>query len=250
MASWTLNPEYVVGPAGKAFANLDAVFALQGEQITRDSLSDVIYVRVGERGYYVKRYYPAGSYLRRLLGRPRIRGEWRNLLLFRAWGIPAATVVGYGMERRWGAFHRGAMITEELYGTQDLARLASNHDPRLRDPEWLRPVMQQVARATRIMHQHRFAHNDLKWRNILVNDQPAPGVYMIDCPTGAFWRGPLLEHRKNKDLACLDKLGRLHLSRSQRLRFYLMYVGRPRLDQADRRRIPLVLGHMDRRPHK
>ena len=60
---------------------------------------------------------------------------------------------------------------------------------------------------------------------------------MIDCPTGAFWRGPLLEHRKNKDLACLDKLGRLHLSRTQRLRFYLMYVGKPRLEAAEGRRL-------------
>lgn len=250
MTVWTLDPEYAVGPSSAAFADLDAVFALQGKQITKDSISEVLYLRVGARGYYVKRYHAEGSYLRRLLSRPRIKGEWQNLLYFRAWGIPAARVVGYGMERRRGAFHRGAVITEELYGTRDLAELASKRDPRLRDTHWLKHVMQQIASATRIMHGRGFAHNDLKWRNILVDDQSLPNIYMIDCPTGAFWWGPFLEHRKNKDLACLDKLGRTELSRTQRLRFYLMYVGRQRLTSADRKRIRLVLKHMDNRRHR
>lgn len=250
MTVWTLDPQYASGVTGTAFADLDAVFALQGKQITRDSLSEVLYVRMDGRGYYVKRYWAAGGYLRRLVGRPRIKGEWRNLLFFRAWGIPVATVVGYGLERRAGAFYRGAMITEELYETQDLARLAANQDARLRDRSWVLHVMRQIADATRIMHQRRFAHNDLKWRNILVDNPPRSGVYMIDCPTGTFWWGPLLEHRKNKDLACLDKLGRVQLSRTQRLRFYLMYVDRARLEPADKKRIRLVLGHMARRPHR
>ena len=250
MSAWTLDPEYAVGEAGKAFVDLDAVFAQQGKQITRDSLSEVLYVQLDGRGYYVKRYWAEGGYVRRVISRPRIKGEWQNLLYFRDWGIPVARVVGYGMERRAGAFHRGAVITEELYETQDLAQLASTGDVRLRDRSWVTQVMQQIADATRTMHQRRFAHNDLKWRNILVNDAPRPSVYMIDCPTGAFWWGPFLEHRKNKDLACLDKLGKTQLSRTQRLRFYLMYVERSRLQSADKKRIRLVLGHMDRRPHK
>ena len=249
MTVWTLDPEHAVGPSGEALADLDAAFALQGKQITKDSISEVLYVQVGMRGYYVKRYHAEGSWLRRLIARPRIKGEWQNLLYFHAWGIPAARVVAYGMERRRGAFHRGAVITEELYGTQDLAELASKRDPRLRDGQWLKHVMQQIASATRIMHDRGFAHNDLKWRNILVDDQPLPNIYMIDCPTGAFWWGPFLEYRKNKDLACLDKLGRTELSRTQRLRFYLMYVDRQRLTPADRKRIRLILGHMQRRRH-
>ena len=250
MTVWTLDPEHAVGPSGKAFADLDAVFALQGRQITQDSQSDVVHLQVGARGYYVKRYHAEGSWLRRVIGRPRIKGEWQNLLFFRAWGIPVASVVAYGMERRSGAFYRGAVITEELYETSDLAQLASTRDPRLRDVRWVKQVMQQIARATRIMHDRRFAHNDLKWRNILVDNQPQPGIYMIDCPTGSFWWGPFLEHRKIKDLACLDKMGRAELSRTQRLRFYLMYVGRQRLEPADRRRIRRILGHMDNRRHK
>jgi hypothetical protein len=40
-----------------------------------------------------------------------------------------------------------------------------------------------------------------------------------------------------KDLACLDKVAKYHLSRTQRLRFYLQYRGRERLSTADKRRV-------------
>jgi hypothetical protein len=44
-----------------------------------------------------------------------------------------------------------------------------------------------------------------------------------------------------KDLACLDKVAKQVLSRTQRLRFYLQYRGRQRLNQVDKRRIRQVL---------
>lgn len=241
MTGWTLNPEYAVGPAGTAFASLDAVFALQGKRVASDPLSEVLLVEAGARRYYVKRYHGAGKNLRRFVGRPRVQSEWRNLLLFKAWGIPVATVVGYGLERRKGGFHRGALITEELRGTEDLAKLADSGDARLRDRRWLDHVLPQVAHATRLMHDHSFAHNDLKWRNILVDGQPLPNIYLIDCPGGTFWWGPFLEYRKIKDLACLDKIGKYHLSRTRRLRFYLTYCGRDRLVPQDRARISKIL---------
>lgn len=238
--SWTLNPEYATGASGVMFADLDSVFALQGEAITRDPLSTVHKVWVGDRFYYVKRYTGAGKHLRRFLGRPRVQAEWENLLHFHAWGIPAATVVGFGMERRAGAFVRGALITEEIVGTQDLAQVGKGGDPRMQDDKWVRHVAGQVAHATQMMHGQGFAHNDLKWRNILVDQQPLADVYMIDCPGGGFWRGSLLEHRKVKDLACLDKLAKRFLSFRQRIRFYKVYSGKVKLDAGDRKRLARI----------
>lgn len=247
MTVWTLNPEYAAGPSAKAFASLETVFALQGERIASDPLSEVLRVQVGVRRYYVKRYQGAGKHLRRFVGRPRVQAEWRNLLYFRAWGIPVATVVGYGMERRGGLFHRGALITEELPGTSDLAQLANASDPRLADRLWVDHVMRQVAHATRAMHERRFAHNDLKWRNILVDSQSLAGIHLIDCPGGTFWWGPFLERRKIKDLACLDKVARYRLSRTQRLKFYLLYMGQARLQQRDRSRLRRIVGYFEGR---
>lgn len=247
MSNWTLNPEYATGASGKAFTSLDAVFALEGELVSRDPLSRVLKVRVGNRYYYVKRYHGAGKHLRRFVGRPRIRAEWENLLHFRAWGIPVATVVGFGLERRCGAFHRGALITRELVDRDDLANLARIADPRLRNPHWVAHVSRQVALATRTMHDQGFAHNDLKWRNILVDSEPLANISLIDCPSGSFWWGPFLEYRKIKDLACLDKLARYHLSRTQRLRFYKTYTGRPCLSATDRRCIRRIVGFFEGR---
>ncbi|GMQ54212.1 lipopolysaccharide kinase InaA family protein [Halopseudomonas aestusnigri] len=241
MKRWTLNPEYATGESGRLFADLDTVFALEGEKITQDPLSTVHRVWVADRYYYVKRYTGAGKNLRRYVGRPRIRAEWENLLNFHAWGIPSATVVGFGQERHNGAFVRGALITEELSDTSDLARIATQRDARLQDRAWVAHVSRQIAWATRMMHDQGFTHNDLKWRNLLVDNRALGNVYFIDCPGGSFWWGPMLRYRIIKDLACLDKVARHHLRRSQRLAFYKLYLGKQRLDGADRKQLRAIL---------
>lgn len=126
-----------------------------------------------------------------------------------------------------------------------MAALALRDDPRLDDAAWVDGVSRQLARATRAMHDHHFAHNDLKWRNLLVNDEGE--LFLIDCPTGAFWFGPFLRRRITKDLACLDKVAKYQLSRTQRLRFYLQYRGRQRLNVADKRRIRQIIGFFEGR---
>jgi hypothetical protein len=238
MSAWKVVCDALDAPAASAFASLDAVFALAGEVVACGPLSRVLRVAVGDRRYYVKRYHAAGKHrLRRWVGRPRVKAEWENLRRFAAWGIPTASVVAWGLERRCGAFERGAMITAELPHTQDLALLAHTRDPRLADRRWVASVSHQLAGITRTLHALRFTHNDLKWRNLLVDDAAEPRLYLIDCPGGDFWRGPLLAYRIIKDLACLDKVAKHYLSRTQRLRFYLDYAGKRRLDAEDKRRL-------------
>ncbi|HSC83733.1 MAG TPA: lipopolysaccharide kinase InaA family protein [Pseudomonas sp.] len=233
MAGWHLDSAYA--QLGADFGDLERVFALQGKRLTKDPLSEVILIERDGVRYYVKRYWGAGKGLRRFIGRPRVKAEWQNLKRFAKWGIPTAHIVGYGLERSSGAFVRGALITRELERTQDLALLAKQADPRLDDRRWVDGVSRQLANATRVMHQHAFTHNDLKWRNLLVSDQAE--LFLIDCPTGTFWWGPWLSYRIVKDLACLDKVAKHTLTRSQRLRFYLQYRGRQRLSVGDKSRI-------------
>ena len=237
MAGWTLEPAYAA--LAQDFGSIEAVFALEGERLTHDPLSEVIRVERGGVNYYVKRYTGAGKGLRRYLGRPRIKAEWQNLKQFAKWDIPTAEVVACGLERRGFAFHRGAMITRELPRTEDLSALAKRNDPRLADAGWVDHVSRQLARHTRVMHDHHFTHNDLKWRNLLVDDKGM--LFFIDCPTGAFWVGFMLRYRITKDLACLDKVAKYHLSATQRLRFYLQYRRRDRLNASDKRRVRHVV---------
>ncbi|CAG8869972.1 hypothetical protein PS627_03760 [Pseudomonas fluorescens] len=243
MAGWTLAPGYEALTAD--FGSIDAVFALQGERLTRDVLSEVIRVQRDGVHYYVKRYTGAGKGLRRYLGRPRIKAEWQNLRQFAKWGIPTAEVVAHGLERNGLGFGRGAMITRELPRTEDLSVLAERNDPRLADRGWVDHLSRQLARHTRVMHDHHFTHNDLKWRNLLVDDRGT--LFFIDCPTGDFWCGFMLRHRVIKDLACLDKVAKYHLSATQRLRFYLQYRGHQRLTAADKKRVRLVVDFFEGR---
>ncbi len=240
---WVLEPAYAELSAD--FGSLASVFALEGERITRDSISDVLRVEIAGVRYYVKRYRAIGSRLRTYFRRPRIEVEWLNLQRFSQWGILTASIVAYGVERRCGAFSRGALITRELEGAIDLAAMAVNKDPRLADPRWVDRISRELATATRTLHEHRFAHNDLKWRNLLVDRQGR--LYFIDCPTGDFWWGPFLERRVIKDLACLDKVAKYTLRRTQRLRFYLQYSGRQKLDAGDKAKLRAVLKYFEGR---
>lgn len=223
----------------ETFRSLEAVFALEGERIASDPLSEVIRVAVDGRRYYVKRYHGAGKGLRRFVGRPRVKAEWQNLRYFQRLGIPVAPMVAWGLERRHGAFLRGVLVTLEVENTTDMAAMAKAGDPRLADRRWVDHVSRQLASATRALHEHRFAHNDLKWRNLLVDE--AGQLFLIDCPSGDFWWGPFLRRRIVKDLACLDKVAKYQLSRTQRLRFYLHYRQRSRLNASDRAMIRQVL---------
>lgn len=240
MTSWTLHPD-CPKQTREVFQTLDDVFELSGKAITSDRLSDLIYVTIDGTGYYVKRYYAAGKGIRRWLGRPRLCGEWQNLQRFDQWNLSAARLAAFGMEKRGPFFKRGAAITVELHETKDLAALVHDADPRLNQSLWVQAVSQQLAHATRVMHSHRFAHGDLKWRNILVNQEAPPQIYLIDCPDGKRWIPPFLQYRKNKDLACLDKYGNQVLSRTQRLRFYLDYLEKETLSKKDKRNLRHIL---------
>ena len=245
MSDWRVLPG--VDPEAAAhFKDLAAVFALSGEIVARDPLSEVVRVRVGKRLYYVKRYAGLGKRpIRRMFATPRVVKEWTNLQRFATWGIPTAPLAAYGLERRSGVFLRGAVITAEIPDTMDLRQIAQSGDARLRDRRWVRGISRQLADVTRRMHDHRFAHNDLKWRNLLVDGSGR--LYLIDCPSGAFWWPPFLEYRIVKDLACLDKVAKYQLSRTQRLRFYLDYARKRQLDAADKRRIRKIVAFFEGR---
>jgi hypothetical protein len=247
MTDWKLSND--ANPAeSQAFGSLDRVFNTEGELITRDPLSKVIRTTVAGTRYYLKLYTGSGKNpLRDWLGRPRVQAEWENLQKFITWGIPTARIVGYGLETRFGRFTRGALITEEIPNTRDLAALSKAADPRLRKSDWIDNVSRQVAGFTQMLHSHRFAHNDLKWRNILVSDSEPPKVSLIDCPSGATWIEPFFGYRRIKDLACLDKVAKRTLRRTQRLRFLLRYLQQEKLRSADKRLITKIVHFFDGR---
>ena len=222
------------------FGTMRRAIYQKGEEINSNWMSRLTKFENYGNVYYIKTYASRGRGLRRWLGRSRLRAEWENLQLFARIGIPTAQVVAYG--ERGVKNYEGAIVTKGVQRTRDLAGLARETDPVLTNRSWRMVVIRNLSKAVRTLHLAGFVHNDLKWRNILVemevdSDKDIPRVYLIDCPMGRLLWGSLLRRGIVKDLACLDKVAKQTLSKTDRLRFYLAYSGKERLDYYDKVRL-------------
>ncbi len=215
---------------------LDAV----GEEVNSNRMSRLVRYQSGGDSYYIKSYSSRGRGLRRFIGRSRTRAEWENLQAFSTMGLPTADLVAYGEFFANGSY-QGTLITREVGGTLDLATLVDNRHWGLRDRQWRSRVSGRLSETVRKMHENGFVHNDLKWRNILVEVTDDPEVYLIDCPLGRKMPEPFLARGRIKDLACLDKIAKKQISKMERLRFYLAYKGKSRLEERDKKEIYRVL---------
>ena len=241
MPAWAVKEE-----VRELFPDHAAAIGAPGEEINGNWMSRLVRCRDGNDYYYIKTYTSRGRWLRRFIGRSRTRAEWENLQAFVAMGIPTADLVAYGESCTSGSYS-GTLITREVRGTRDLAALADRGHPLLGDRQWRLQIIRRLSETVQNMHGHGFVHNDLKWRNILVDVTADPMVYLIDCPLGRRMPGPFLVRGRIKDLACLDKIARQQLSKMERLRFYLAYKGKSRLSAKDKKEIYRVLQFFERR---
>ncbi|MCW8929456.1 MAG: lipopolysaccharide kinase InaA family protein [Gammaproteobacteria bacterium] len=235
---WTIVPEYQQTTLGERIKNFDDAFNLKGEFI------DVKVFKISAEGkhFYLKQYFMFKRFIPRYISFSKVKTEWTNLLMFERLGIPAAKLVAYGQETRGRVVHRGVLITEELLNCHDLTSISDNFNYLLQDSKWVSKVSHQIAEVARTLHGHNFAHNDFKWRNIMVDIKADfPQIYLIDCPAGMKWYKPFLEYRIIKDLACLDKRAKYELSAKQRLTFYKDYAQCKKLSSKDKKRIRKIL---------
>ncbi len=229
----------------QAFPTLEKAWNQSGVVINDNLMSRLTCVQVEGKIYYLKAYKKRGKSLRRYLGRSRVRAEWENLQILESIGIPTLRLVAYGEASGQFGDRKGALVTSELQGVEDLASLHKRGAPLLQHRQWMNHVIDRLSGYVRKMHDEKFIHGDLKWRNILVDSASLPEVYIFDCPLGRRVRSgllsPIFKRGILKDLACLDKMAKYALSRTQRLRFYLGYLGKNRLDQGDKKQIPKIL---------
>lgn len=217
------------------FNDIEAVFSCKGECISSDPISRVIKFEINGNLYYVKTYTHGGKNLRRYVGRSRVQAEWENLQFFKELGIPTPEIVAYGQDKQFGLFKRGAIITKAILNSTDLAILEREKSERLKDQNWIEKVGLTYYDYARRLHDNKFIHADLKWRNILVTQDDTPEIFFIDCPTGKKMFGPFFSHWRIKDLACLDKIARFCLEPSTRLKFFKAYLKTDKLSDKDKR---------------
>lgn len=246
--SWTIAPAFRGTLASQLWPSLKSAEDAEGQITSEDGHTKLKRLTIGEKFYFIKEYLNTGGFFRSIRcfkSRPRL--EWENLFLFQHLGIPTPEMVGFGESYNKALFQKGVIITEGVPEAFDLHMLAHLRSPFLQDPEWFNSVLEQVADYTRRLHDVGFVHVDLKWRNILTEIKPSPVVYFFDCPNGRFLPWPLLERGIIKDLACLDKVAKYHLSAKTRLKFYKLYRGIHKLSSDDKQKIRKILQFFDGR---
>ena len=188
----------------------------------------------GEAAIFLKRQenHIRKSWRHPLRGEPTFRAEARNLRLLEHRGVEAPQMVLYA-ERRTPGGWQVVLATEELAGQRPLDVLIE----RWHEEGWAaarplrRALIPEVAALLRRFHALRQAHNALHAKHIFIDEANCRAT-LIDLEK----MRPRLTRRQAM-LRDLDTLNRrtFRINRSDRLRFLLAYLEKPRVDDEVRR---------------
>jgi hypothetical protein len=216
------------------FLSLASVLRLRGKVITQTRTRNLIKIEPPEgSGFYVKRFTRSGKGLRAYFGRSRARAEWENLQYFHCLGLNAPRLVSYGEIRQGFQYVAGAYVMREIPDVIPLSDAMTL--PQSRDPIWRFRLLAMLGHDVARLHNEKFIHRDLYWRNILISLTDNLQLHFIDCPGGSYQWGPFFQYGRIRDLACLYKDLHRHFSKTELLRCFLAYVGRPHLNASDKK---------------
>ena len=130
------------------------------------------------------RRYRHGGFLRHLTGDyfvtwpPRPFKELAVIEEAAHRGVPTLEVIGACVERIWGPFYRGWLVTRELREAHDLWSALRNE---LYGSNSMDSLLRAVAQSVRRMHRRGIYHGDLNLKNILVRlEENGLRSYVID----------------------------------------------------------------------
>lgn len=229
-----------VGDPGKAPA------FRRGEVVRQSGTRRVMRFRDPEPGgrlYYFKvyRYHRLVPMLYNSYRCDRACREFQALLALRRAGLPAPRPVACGAHRTLGLIRSCFLLTEGVEDARDLESFLRDLRVRRGSTEWrqlLTRGLGDLARLVARMHAADFFDRDLHLRNILVcGDPEEPRFWFIDHPKAHSVPRSRPRARRRAvvhDLASLDENAERHLSRTDRLRFFLAYRGHRSADAEDR----------------
>lgn len=180
---------------------------------------------------FFKEYRFSKPTLRFWIRASKARREFENSQTIMRLGVPCAEPVACGELRDGIGRLRSAFIITQAVSEAPpmdqfvLKRCGDPHNPahaRLR-----RAVLEQLANQVALIHRGGFTHNDLHWRNVLVQltSSAQPKLVWIDCPRGRRHFLPQFAGRKMiKDLATLDRNAATHCTQNERIRFAIRYT--------------------------
>lgn len=249
MNTWYINKDYPL-ETQRAFANLDTVLAIkEGIFVSTSSISKVVRYSFNNRNFYIKYYFSPGKSLRRFFGRSRIRCEWENISFCKELNIKVPNVVAYGEQlNKFGIIpSMGVIVTEEIPNAISLRMIAHKHRELFNQHKWRKQVIQIVADYLRRLHNKKFIHYDLQWRNILVTTNVNnPEVYFFDIPCGRV-RKFLFNNSTKRDFYCLYKNAVRFLSKTESLGFYMLYNNITHLSSSHKEDIRKIMRYFKRK---
>lgn len=212
---------------------LEDLLALQGELLSKDSISDVIRTNLNNSNVIIKRYYkPSKNTFRSLAKYSNLvsqfvsKGsrEFRNLLFFANNGFFTPEIIYFSQAKG-----QSCLVTKELLNSQDLSQFFKNHSINTQNFTYLLEFISII----KSLHDKGFIHRDFKLRNVILSEEKT--LYLIDCPAGfidyfSLFCGPFY-HKvsiflKQRDLANIYKdLTKVLLTPRQLLKLYKHYYG-------------------------
>ncbi|MCP3669572.1 MAG: hypothetical protein GY814_03925 [Gammaproteobacteria bacterium] len=204
----------------------------------------------GEVVYFKRYVYPPRRWFEFVLRPGKAAVEAWAYATLQQLGIPTLEVLAFGEQRFFGTLAASFILTREVPNSEDLSRYGPEvwyHLPPDERRRVYREVVNKLVEQVRKAHAAGFFHHDLKWRNILLQ-QDGAGVtpVWIDAPRASCM---YLRRRRGVvvDLSGLARIAISLLSRYDRMRFVWDYLGDSRRPGDATRLYREVARHLGRR---
>lgn len=257
--SFFVNGDFEMSFRQMGLTSIEAVFAFQGDR----SLSKNNLAGFRKRLQFAVSTPPNMLYLKRY-DKPPILVQLKNWLLSRSRkscglielehicklaeaGINTPKAVSYGQQRGILFEKRSFLITEKIPDAESIERRLPdcfNGPARGKNLKLRRNFIYQLAGFIKKFHQTNYRHRDLYFSHIFYNDSGK--FYLIDLAR-AFKPVVFRQRFRTKDIAQLyySAPGR-YFTNTDRLRFYLGYMGQDKLTNDDKVFIRKVLNKVKR----
>ncbi len=219
--------------------NFDAFMNFSGgRRIVHKRGRSVFRFELGERAFYLKRNRIHRIELWKKLSRgkwpPRSAWqEWKSILAVAQEGIPTVTPVVFGERTFFGMETASFTVTEELYGASPMDVIVRKRFLTSGQFVYKRQLIANIANLARRFHAAGMNHQDFYLNHFFLGRDGE--LYLLDLQR-LQQRSRVPLHYRIKDLAQLNYSAWYHggFTRSDRLRFFLVYLGRNKLTRDDK----------------
>jgi len=225
----------------------------EGETLSKGSTTCLKVTLPHKSVIYFKRYQYTKKPWDFFLRRSKAANEFINYQRFKKIGIPTLDVIALYEQRSFGFLSLACIITKELKNTVQLDDFFTGALSKM--PKGERQIVSDDIKV-KLFQQIRLAHNagifhlDLKWRNILIQQEGKQYTPIwIDCPRGIKRR--FLNYRlRVADLSGLTRKALSFFSTQQLYRMVYLYLGKSATKKEARKLFFDIQKHLARRPPK